>query len=231
MTQKIFIIFSVNLIASTMHSMDIKFLLNPIPAISSQETASLSQTITISDKKKIICDLCPKKFSFKSSLYYHKRNVHKKHIFYCNIDNCKEYFTYPLAVKTHRKNEHNTIGCICYHYGCTQQYDSGPELSSHTQQMHMLREDIIYHKCHLCEKQYAIKNQLIDHIWTKHEGNFFWCNFGDCNKKFVIRNSVKNHRSKAHEINDYLCFYKGCKESFIDGEKLRIHSTYEHSRV
>jgi len=247
MTQKIFVIFIISFIANTTHSMDINSLLNPVSAISPQEIISLSyepqtqQRTSVSDKKKFTCDLCPEKFSSKISLHYHKKSMHEKHLHFCNVDNCKEYFTYPLAAKNHRKKMHPDVTKhICHYFECPAQFNSAPDLQSHTQQVHTkkthtLKERITCYKCHLCHNEFRRKQHLVDHIYVKHQGNLFWCNFGDCNKSFAARSSVKSHR-KIHDIPFPVCFFeacffKGCQQSFETPQKLTDHIMNKHTSL
>jgi len=203
MLQKIFVIIATSFIAHTACSMDINYLLNPAPVISPQETASLPQATIISDKKKFTCDSCTKKFSSQSNLCTHKKNIHEKHRFYCNVKDCKKYFNTTLSAKRHRKDLHNITGHICYYPECIYQGNSSSELQSHTQTIH------IYHP---------------------YKDKFFWCNIDTCDAKFSTRDSIKKHRSKEHNIHDYICFYEGCKKSFGIRGKLQNHTRYKHPK-
>jgi len=166
MTQKIFLIFAIYLMAATVHSMildTVKLseniitehicfhttcnftcktqdkLFHHIASKHSPEKQNSLHKHPTRPHKKFQCNLCNKILCSTSGLSMHKKNKHEQRRYYCNIGDCEKYFTYYCTTRMHRESVHNTTKYICYNYGCPQQFNSAPDLQSHTRQMHKLK--------------------------------------------------------------------------------------------
>jgi len=133
-------------------------------------------------EKNLSCEYCDMKFSLTHTLQRHIRNVHvKEKDRIC--PECGEKFFNLDTYRCH-VNRHNNIRPYACEV-CGQCYHTNVMLKRH------MNVHSVPYKCHLCEKAFAHKGILDDHV-RKHAGVKVDCRFL-CGHSYMDRRNRDRH--------------------------------------
>ena len=160
--------------------------------------------------KAFECKKCVKVLSSKSSLLRHLRQVHHGvRPFQC--EECLKSFTQKNNLIRHQrfhskqssKNDKvglniNTSTQENYHCLKSEKDIINPQsLKRHQKVTH---QDQKLHKCVVCQKQFTLKTDLLDHLWLHNEEKPFACD--RCAIRFIKIENMMNHK-KLH-MNSFI---------------------------
>ena len=141
-----------------------------------------------SSSEGILCDMCDLKFTRRDNLYVHKRKVHN---------------AYHMNLDAIRNSNETSLSCEM----CSEHFDKPEQFEAHIA-MKICQDkqncfdinDKEKYQCHLCERSYAHKKNLVAHLsWKHREKPIFKCEV--CNVTFTQKFSLVRHLKKAHETN------------------------------
>ena len=171
-------------------------------------------------RQKVMCPQCGKMFQAKSKLRVHIKVVHegipieelgvaasnhnRNQQLACG--KCDKRFFNKQSLRTHERQhtttsveERKTLPCP----SCPLMFTLPINLKRHIKRVH---EGIKNHQCDVCEKKFASKNEVKEHM-TMHTGEkAYKCE--ECGKAFSQLSSLYGHRKKSHKE----------KESYIQKE-------------
>ena len=199
----------------------------------------------------IICNVCNKRFAFKSHLEKHMRTVHerktlfdcvtcdisystrqnlKNHIqsvhegkkpFQCDI--CKKFFSQKIQLTWHFKKAHE--GKKYSKCGpCNIDFTTVLEVLKHIEKEHF---GLPKFECEICNATYFEKSDLNEHTNTVHKKGKkpFQCNI--CNHCSKTKENAKIHYETKHKTKEALkC--RECGKNFVEKAKFRNHMEYVH---
>lgn len=195
----------------------------------SVETSLEEDMLIPSAEKNHECDICEKKFRFKSVLLRHIRGVHArlkcpyaKPVF-CDI--CKKKFSEKSSLKRHMNNIHVEIKprpyvCEICQKGFTIKKTLQDHMLTHSEEKN--------YGCDTCEKRFRQKCALIRHIRVVHEG--IKCNSGEpficnlCQMRFTQKSSLRRHMKNVHteeKVKPFVCDI--CQKGFTLKASLQDH--------
>ena len=119
-------------------------------------------------------------------------NINKSWICDC----CGSRFGYKNALKLH-KMSHLPPSFSCLE--CGQKFMNAGNLKTHK----MLHQGILNEACKLCNKGYATKNWLRNHIIHTHFAKFN-CEVTGCSTTLSSKSVYKKHLTKIHNKNDQI---------------------------
>jgi len=156
----------------------------------------------VDEKEQFVCGECGKMFS-RSGFYSHMRHVHEgierikydKSQLLMPCGKCGKLIS-KHRLKDHEKlhttnsvEERKTINCP----SCTTSFTCKSNLRRHIKSVH---QGIKPHSCEVCEKKFASKNEVKEHM-SMHTGEkAYKCE--DCGKSFSQLSSLYGHRKKSH---------------------------------
>ena len=145
-----------------------------------------SHEIRAHSEKTIPCEQCDKKFAQICILNLHIKNVHNK-IKDKVCPTCGEEFWDRDTFKCHvnRHTNHRPYSCEI----CGNCYHTSRDLQRH------LKVHTLPYKCHLCEKGFAAKGILDDHI-RKHGGEKLDCRHL-CGSNYLDRRNRARHEKSC----------------------------------
>ena len=141
-----------------------------------------------SSSEGISCDMCDLIFTRTDNLYVHKRKIHN---------------AYHMNLDAIRISNETSISCEM----CSKHFDKPEQFEAHIA-MKICQDkqncfdinDKEKYQCHLCERSYAHKKNLVAHLNWKHwEKSKFKCEV--CNVTFTQKFSLVRHMKKAHATN------------------------------
>ena len=200
------------------------------------------------------CHPCRQKFDTEASLAQHIQSVHEEEAeeklqpWRCKI--CEKSFKYQTRLKIHlqthweaRRRTHQCSSCAKtfftssdlwsherIHSGhkytcniCGKKLASSGSLHNHKK----CHDEQKQFECHVCNKQFALKQKLVNHVMTKHEQQKpFECH--QCGQGFVHKQSYQAHQRRVHDGTLLHC--QMCSKPFHDAGYLKKHLRW-HEKV
>lgn len=124
--------------------------------------------------KRLVCEVCGKKFSRESKIIIHMRVHTKEKPYSCDI--CNKAFSQKYNLVNHIRVHTKERPYICKI--CNKAFSQKFNLEKHIR-VHTREKPYI---CEICNKAFAIKGHLVDHIRVHTREKPFICNV--CNKGF-----------------------------------------------
>ncbi|CAB0039581.1 unnamed protein product [Trichogramma brassicae] len=165
------------------------------------------------------CNVCGKKYKFKSSLQFHIDSMHRKNAFVC--DTCGKEFPQKVNLKIHVNAEHNGVRHACNVCGKKYKFKSG--LKFHIDSMHRK----IALACDICGKEFSQKGNLKIHVNAEHNCVKHSCDL--CGKKYKYKRSLKFHTDSFHRKIAYACNI--CEKTYTSKQMLRLHKDSTHRKI
>ncbi|CAH0757579.1 unnamed protein product [Diatraea saccharalis] len=193
------------------------------------------------------CEVCGKKFLYKSLMEQHLR-VHtgeKPH----KCDVCGKAFNTTFSLTTHKYIHNNEKPFKCsfcdhacrdssslrkhqsVHLGiskkypcqeCSNRYDTKARLQDHIKRAHRGIEPPKV-TCNICGSIYKNKWTLMTHIRAIHDKSKA-CVCGICGKHLSNSSNLRSHMTSHLDIRPYKCFFPGCTIKFKDKYALKKHT-------
>lgn len=184
------------------------------------------------------CNVCNKTFSKKQNMnehlekhWIHDKNVSLPQLFTCPI--CTEDFPTYRMLKNHMIEVHEisnqdpilTSQKPWYECGeCHEKFKHQMSLKAHKEKVHEGRVNPIF-QCDMCNATYRVKQLLINHITSKHNGEKrYKC--AQCEKGFNDTKSMYNHILLHTGKKPFVCEY--CNMSFRRKDS-RDHHRRKHT--
>ncbi|XP_037952363.1 zinc finger protein 626 [Teleopsis dalmanni] len=165
--------------------------------------------------KKFICDKCEKDFASRSHLKYHLE-THNSESHVCT--ECSKTFMNQIVLKKHMKlHKSSSVKCSV----CFKIFRNNETLSTHMK----LHSDTFSFQCHICQKKYAIKSSLQQHM-LKHLEKKYVCH---CGKRFQRTSTLKTHKKRHLSKETFFC--KICLKNFTDIGSLSRHEKIHSDSV
>lgn len=187
---------------------------------------------------RYICNICNKSFRKKQNMnehlekhWKHDKNILLPQVFTCPI--CMEDFpTYRMLkyhmIETHEISNQDPIlieqkpWYECEE--CHEKFKHQMSLKAHKERIHEGKVDPIY-QCDICNASYRVKQLLINHIRSKHNGEKrYKC--AQCEKGFNDTKSLYNHVLLHTGKKPFVCEY--CNMSFRRKDS-RDHHQRKHT--
>ncbi|XP_035732691.1 zinc finger protein 615-like isoform X2 [Vespa mandarinia] len=187
---------------------------------------------------RYICNICNKSFRKKQNMnehlekhWKHDKNILLPQVFTCPI--CMEDFpTYRMLkyhmIETHEISNQDPIlieqkpWYECEE--CHEKFKHQMSLKAHKERIHEGKVDPIY-QCDICNTSYRVKQLLINHIRSKHNGEKrYKC--AQCEKGFNDTKSLYNHVLLHTGKKPFVCEY--CNMSFRRKDS-RDHHQRKHT--
>ena len=161
---------------------------------STKNIAELRKHMEDKHKAGLACKNCNKSFLFKSDMLKHKRIIHDRPTFFCNI--CGGVFQNSRGLRDHKQkpcwtNKRQTtevsraeLQCDHCDYGTNNQDQFITHMTNHV--------SADKYKCNTCREQFKDKSNLINHQVTTH------CVCSYCNSSFNNINEEDQHICNMH---------------------------------
>lgn len=146
------------------------------------------------ETETFICSICGKEFATQWGLTRHERTHNEIHKLQCSI--CQKTFSNRGYYEGHINNHHGLRPHACVK--CNARYAYKSSLLRHTMRcgQKQAREPDSVFKCDICQRRFARKDGLKDHINGKHKGIArYTC--PHCKTCFQWRSSCNRHL-KSH---------------------------------
>ena len=185
------------------------------------------------EKKKFSCDICLKKFPFKTSVDRHKITMHgnaedKK--FHCN--SCGKSFNFKDRLNTHLQFVHSEVKLFACKFNCGTTFKHKNSKLKHEDEVVCSGAERKKHiKCILCEKMLSDISCLKRHMISVHcsdEEKEFSCRY--CHKRFGFRSQLEEHYEVHGSEEDKKFQCNPCGKMFMSKGKLEQHSSV-HSNL
>lgn len=173
------------------------------------------------NKVEFYCDQCPYKayslLYMRSHVKVHILKEIRKH-YKCSF--CPKKFTFPVGKKLHERKH---LGIKEEHpCACGKVFTNRSSLISHRNQIHLKKR----YPCTKCDKTYATKLSLTEHIEINHQPNRPKAPCELCGKMLPIGAGLRRHRLKHNK--NYDCTYEGCSKVFREKRFLVDHLQCQH---
>ncbi|TRY99403.1 hypothetical protein DNTS_002015 [Danionella cerebrum] len=158
------------------------------------------------------CSYCDKRFTMRSSLIRHVATHTGDQLFKCDI--CSKSFVFQASLEKHkyRHTANKTVTCP----DCQKVFPGDRSFSRHR-----CRAVETLYGCAVCDKQFKVKQNLLDHQ-TLHTGEKPYC-CEICGEFFSCERYLKNHqKSHIEKTYDYLC--ELCNKRFSARKHLEAHA-------
>ncbi|XP_045541169.1 zinc finger protein 181 [Papilio machaon] len=178
-----------------------------------------------SHKSRVQCTDCEKTFSHRAGLVNHRLAVHElQNTFPCTI--CDKVFRWRTSLKRHLEKHDtktkatNSGAAFCV--TCSIEFSSICSYKRHLRNSlkHVSRDQLKF-ICDHCNKRFADKTKLRDHIEDKHLHKVYNCHI--CNKATKNRVGLDQHIRYVHRDrpNNKMCHY--CGKGFPTKVQLESH--------
>ena len=167
------------------------------------------------DNKPFSCSQCIQKFSNKSHLKRHIKNVHQSEIYRCCI--CFETFKKKVCLRNHEESHGIGNKLSCYMPFCSKTFWNQDSLKNHIES----------HKLSLANKK---DNQLIGRKRLREiekEEKSYKCPFDGCLKVYSTSYNLKVHVKSFH-FNEKHFRCQECGKEFSHKCSLERHVTVDH---
>ncbi|CAK1592423.1 unnamed protein product [Parnassius mnemosyne] len=179
-----------------------------------------------SHKARVQCPECDKTFSHRAGLMNHRLAVHElQNTFPCTI--CDKVFRWRTSLKRHLekhdlKAKGTAGGGEAFCATCGIEFSSLCSYRRHLRNSlkHVTRDQLKF-ICDHCNKRFADKTKLRDHIEEKHLHKVYHCHI--CNKATKNRVGLDQHIRYVHKSrpNNKMCHY--CGKGFPTKVQLESH--------
>ncbi|ELT87606.1 hypothetical protein CAPTEDRAFT_179867 [Capitella teleta] len=161
----------------------------------------------------IICDICGKSFSDRSSLHHHKKGIHtNEKPFSCT--QCDSKFNFSNSLKLHMLKHKGVRPHKCQI--CDRSYLTANHLKSHMLGVHAAEKPFV---CMVCDKQFPYENSLRMHMLLHTSERPFKCKH--CAKGFVSKNGLKGHEATHNDGKRFMCSV--CRKMFKTESQQKAH--------
>ena len=175
-----------------------------------------------SDKLKLSCEICSKKFKSKHTLKEHDK-VHSSVVYQCS--QCSHETKHKHNLKEHMKNVHENTKVICNY--CQKIFSGNSSLNAHKRGYCSSNSKDLSFICNICKDTFNTQLKLNDHNRKIHkERKQHKCD--KCGKTLCSLFYLKLHISAKHEDPQYNWVCEVCKKSFSTQKYLRVHKR-QHS--
>lgn len=180
--------------------------------------------LAIHNDKSFECELCAKKFSFKSAKERHLKVVHYNQRSH-QCSHCKKFFGTKYDLRNHIAYNHSSNPQEARKYYCTiceRSFTSSSALKRHHKGVHenIKQKGPRDYRCKFCREIFANKYQKEKHIAQVHQDGLKpmrTCRL--CNSDFQLCDDFKNH-IESHP-NAHICLVCGIENA--DEEALTVH--------
>ena len=173
---------------------------------------------------------CDKSFRSYANLKQHLRNHSADKPFVCDV--CGKAFKQPGRMNHHKKSHLVAYRWVCAY--CPEMFKTLFVYKGHLAREHPhmkkdieMKTNIKLHQCHLCEKVYGEKDDLVRHIYIHKGLKPFKCEY--CSKAFNDKSNLKQH-TRIH-LNDRKYCCQLCNKAFVLRRVLRAHMSNAHGFV
>ena len=187
-----------------------------------QDTSKVFQMTQLEVEKDLICQYCLRKFD-NEDIFREHRKLHKDEEFVCPV--CGEAFDSFTKRNNHHSSVHGSFSCT----KCRKPFQSEVRLNIHIKQCTF--GEVL--QCHLCQKTFANKRNLRDHISVIHghvtklsSGSKFECQH--CGKIFHKKFNLTSHLLRHSSVSSFLCDVPNCGKSFKRERTLMKHYQVFH---
>ena len=146
-----------------------------------------------------VCDVCGRKFSYKSVVETHLKTVHRiGDVEYFKCDICSKVFTRKSALKLHLQLVHGDGTKPFQCERCAKRFKRKDALNKHLSVIHDVG-GVKAFPCNVCNKIFKRTGGLRAHLSTIHGiGNVKLFSCGACSRVFKWKHHLKKHLSKVH---------------------------------
>ncbi|XP_073966264.1 uncharacterized protein [Choristoneura fumiferana] len=175
-----------------------------------------------SHKARVQCPECDKTFSHRAGLMNHRLAVHElKNEFPCGA--CAKVFRWKASLKRHMEKHHGKEApSAAYCAACGVSFSSICSYQRHMKNSlkHVTHQQLRF-ICDHCNRRYADKTKLRDHIEEKHLHRTYQCHI--CNKPSKNRVGLDQHIRNVHRgrPNNKMCHH--CGKGFPTKVQLESH--------
>lgn len=164
--------------------------------------------------KKVVCEICGKKFVNESMLKVHMFHHSTEKTFMCNYPDCGKSFRFQASYCIHKNSHNKKIEChVCHRMFATKQ-----SLYHHS----LSHSGIKPFHCKICNKKYSSLS-MVAYCKKKHDGTLPEIPCKLCGKTFTSKFFLKSHMVLQHEkTKDFTC--AGCGEAFSFMKQLENHT-------
>ncbi|XP_072946926.1 uncharacterized protein [Epargyreus clarus] len=175
-------------------------------------------------KARVQCDECDKTFSHRAGLMNHRLSVHEyQNAFPCTV--CDKVFRWKTSLKRHLekhdiKSKAAAGGAYCAE--CDIGFSSLCSLQRHLRNsLKHVTHDQLKFICDHCNRRFADKTKLRDHIEEKHLHRTYQCHI--CQKTSKNRVGLEQHVRNVHKgrPNNKMCHH--CGKGFPTKVQLESH--------
>ena len=155
------------------------------------------------NKKPYACNLCDRKYSWRSSLSFHKR-IHTGHKIQQCIECDKKFLSkgrFEKHLKTHQKEITDYTCCIC-----DRKFQQKSSLT-----YHLRKHENLSYPCRICEKEYRYRASFNNHMRLQHK----------CIENKQCVNSVSSDTTMIKSTQSYNCSI--CEKQFSHDSNLYAH--------
>lgn len=180
-----------------------------------------------------VCDLCAKRFKYKSHLKRHILQVHSSSCFFeCYFQGCSKSFKTRDSLRNYNKTHYYELHkCL----KCCKLYTGERNLELHIKRIHpsssrpIIKERSF--KCSICHKAYIHEKHLKLHSKVHHKKTCSYvCDL--CQKKFKVKDKLNRHFLFFHSgFRPYKCNFQACSKSFKTSESLSIHNKTHYTEL
>lgn len=148
-------------------------------------------TIHNTNMKQYMCEICGKRFSYQTSLRFHK-HAEVTEVSLCDL--CGKSFSSQIDLKLHNERVHAEMERFSCKF-CDKRFKNNQHLKIHERQHTGERP----YECNICGKKFTQRSLLQTHVKGQHKPNIrrFQCN--TCHELFLSSELLAQHE-KVHNV-------------------------------
>jgi KRAB domain-containing zinc finger protein len=162
-------------------------------------------------EKRFSCDVCKKRFAFRSRLDRHTRVHTGARPFACDL--CKKQFAQSSSLKTHLREHTGERPFSCKI--CEKKFNYKSTLKTHIR----LHSGERPYSCKICNKKFFLSSNLKTHLTVHSKEKNFSCEV--CKKRFSQRSNLCTHLKVHTGEQPFSC--EACKRRFSHRSNLKKH--------